>query len=123
MANRETLMNYNEVYLIRSVDYGRTTPHVTDNSIAVDHQIEIAIGMKIMLTQNLCTSVGLTNGALGIVIDIIPYEETKPPQLPKAIIITIEGYKGPQFHKDFPQSLALPPKTIIFDWDKRKVVR
>ena len=71
-ANREILMNFTEVYLIRSIEFGRTNPFLTDNSVAVDPQIELAIGMKIMLTQNLCTKAGLINGALGIVLDIIP---------------------------------------------------
>ena len=49
-ANREILMNFTEVYLIRSIDFSRTKPFLTDNRVAVDPQIEFALGMKIMLT-------------------------------------------------------------------------
>ena len=47
-----------------------------------------------MLTQNLDTGLGLTNGVTGIVWDIIPKEGVDPPGLQVPIVVKFDHYKG-----------------------------
>jgi ATP-dependent exoDNAse (exonuclease V) alpha subunit len=51
-----------------------------------------------MLTANLWTENGLVNGSLGTIRDIV-WEEGKDPSkdLPLAIMVDFDGYKGPFF--------------------------
>ena len=52
-----------------------------------------------MLTMNLCSSVGLCNGATGPVVDIIYQNNHQPPDLPIAVIVEFENYRGPVFNE------------------------
>jgi hypothetical protein len=50
----------------------------------------------VMITSNLWTEVGLTNGAMGTVRNIVFAEGILPPALPRAVIVVMdEGYRGP----------------------------
>jgi hypothetical protein len=51
-------------------------------------------GAKFCLTSNLWTTIGLTNGAKGVVHRIIYAEGSKPPELPAAVIGTFKHYIG-----------------------------
>ena len=37
----------------------------------MEHTVEIAIGTKAMVTQNIATNLGLANGSRGIIVDIV----------------------------------------------------
>ena len=53
-------------------------------------------GARVMLTRNLWTEVGLCNGAMGSIFDIIYSDRANPPSLPTTVIVQFdEGYKGP----------------------------
>ena len=57
-----------------------------------------SLGCRVMLTANLWTENGLVNGSLGTILDIV-WEEGKDPSkdLPLAIMVDFDGYKGPFF--------------------------
>ena len=55
----------------------------------------LAKGAHVMLTMNLWTDVGLCNGATGTVIDFIYADNQQPPDLPEAVIVKFDNYKGP----------------------------
>ena len=71
-------MKFFEVFCVRSTDFGYSKP------------------IEVMLTANLCTQWGLTNGAPDIIVNIIPAKDP-PPSLPTAIVIKLEHYTGPSF--------------------------
>ncbi len=48
-----------------------------------------------MLTVNLQTEIGLVNGSMGTVQDIIFQEDQGPPSLPIAVLISFDNYNGP----------------------------
>ena len=54
----------------------------------------LAKGARVMLTMNLWSSVGLCNGATGTVVDIIYQNNHQPPDLPIAVIVEFENYRG-----------------------------
>ena len=55
-----------------------------------------------MLTMNLWSSVGLCNGATGTVVDIIFQDNQNPPDLPIAVIVMFNNYRGPHFSEEQP---------------------
>ena len=50
----------------------------------------LAKGARVMLTMNLWSSVGLCNGVIGTVIDIIYQNDHQPPDLPIAVIVELK---------------------------------
>ena len=65
-----------------------------------------------MLTRNLWTDVGLCNGTMGTVIDIIYSEGLGPPALPIAAIVQFDdSYIGPSIFEHI--SNCVPIKLVI----------
>ena len=48
-----------------------------------------------MLTVNLWTDAGLCHGATGTLIDFIYANNNEPPDLPEAVIVKFDKYRGP----------------------------
>jgi hypothetical protein len=76
--------------------------------------IHIATGAHVMVTVNLWTSVGLCNGAKGIIKHILYQANHKPPDLPIAVIVQFENYTGPSF-AGIANGVPIPPITVSFD--------
>ena len=69
-------------------------------------------GARVMLTRNLWTDVGLCNGTMGTVIDIIYSEGSGPPALPIAAIVQFhDTYIGPSIFEHI--SNCVPIKPVI----------
>ena len=71
-----------------------------------------AKGAQVMLTMNLWTDVGLCNGATGTVIDFIYADNHQPPDLPQAVIVKFDNYKGPSISKSIPSCVPICPITV-----------
>jgi ATP-dependent DNA helicase PIF1 len=72
----------------------------------------LAKGARVMLTMNLWSSVGLCNGATGTVIDFIFESNHHPPDLPVAVIVQFENYRGPSFDDTKPSCVPICPITV-----------
>ena len=72
----------------------------------------LARGARVMLTMNLWASVGLCNGAAGTVVDIIYQNNHQPPDLPIAVIVEFDNYKGPVFNESQPLCVPICPITV-----------
>ena len=72
----------------------------------------LAKGARVMLTMNLWSSVGLCNGATGTVVDIIYQNNHQPPDLPIAVIVEFENYRGPVFNENQPLCIPIYPITV-----------
>ena len=83
-----------------------------DDMSGLEPQIQLAKGAKVMLTMNLCTILGLCNGATGVVIDIVFETNTQPPDLPIAVIVKFKDYTGPSFCSDNNACVPICPITI-----------
>ena len=73
--------------------------------------IYLAKQAKVMLTMNLWPSVGLCNGATGIVIDIVYQTGHAPPSLPIAVIVKFDQYRGPSFSDQETSLVPICPVT------------
>ena len=71
-----------------------------------------AKGAQVMLTMNLWTDVGLCNGATGTVIDFIYADNHQPPDLPQAVIVKFDNYKGPSISKSISSCVPICPITV-----------
>ncbi len=74
--------------------------------------VSLAKGARVMLTMNLWSSIGLCNGATGTVVDIIYQNNHQPPDLPIAVIVEFENYRGPVFTENQPLCVPICPITV-----------
>ena len=77
--------------------------------------IFLAKGAKVMLTMNLWASAGLCNGATGTVIDFIYQHGHQPPDLPIAVIVQFDDYRGPSISDSKPSCVPICPITVTSD--------
>ena len=71
----------------------------------------LAKGAKVMLTMNLWPAVGLCNGATGTVIHFIYQNNHQPPNLPIAVIVKFDNYRGPSISETLPSCVPICPVT------------
>ena len=62
--------------------------------------------------MNLSPNVGLCNKATGIVVDIIFQNSHQPPDLPIAVVVDFENYRGPAFSQDKTCCVPICPITV-----------
>ena len=55
---------------------------------------------------------GLLNSATGTVVDIIYQNNHQPPDLPIAVIVEFENYRGPVFNENQPLCIPIIPITV-----------
>ena len=95
---------------------------LNDKEASLPHKIILCEGAKIRLTDNIWQEAGLTNGAVGHVYKIIYGPGESPPMLPRAILVTFDGYIGPTFpSKDKIQKLV-PIVPVTHKWKKKKTM-
>ena len=80
-----------------------------DNESGLPSHLLLCKGAKIRLRSNLWTAAGLVNGAVGHVHSIIYDQGKKPPQIPRAIIATFDGYIGPSYLPNVPKAVPIVP--------------
>ena len=96
--------NYNHEQLIKRES--------SDDMPGLEPVVFLSKGSKIMLTMNLWASVGLCSGAAGTVVDIIYQNSHQPPDLPIAIIVGLENYRGLVFNESQPLCFPICPITV-----------
>ena len=84
----------------------------SDDKSGLESVVFVAKGARVMLTMNLWSSVGLFNGATGTVVDIIYQNNHQPPDLPIAVIVEFENYRGPVFIENQPLCIPICPITV-----------
>ena len=63
----------------------------------LDPVVFLANTAKVILTMNLWSQVGLRTGATGMVRQIVYDNNRHPPDLPVAVIVDFDNYRGPAF--------------------------
>ena len=69
-----------------------------------------------MLSYNLWSKAGLTNGAIGYVQDIIYKPESCARDLPIAVIVKFDNYKGPKFQGLEKNNVPIIPVCFEHDY-------
>ncbi|XP_028413537.1 ATP-dependent DNA helicase PIF1-like [Dendronephthya gigantea] len=83
-----------------------------DDMSGLEPVVFLAKRARVMLTMNLWSSVGLCNGATGTVVDIVYQNNHQPPDLPIAVIVDFENYRGPAFNVNKPSCVPICPITV-----------
>ena len=82
----------------------------------------VSKGARVMLTMNLWASVGLCNGATGTIVDIIYSKNQSPPDLPMAVLVKFDEYRGPNFC-DIQCCVPIPPVTACVNIGNKHLER
>lgn len=77
------------------------------------NDLYLCIGAQIVWLHNTWTAMGLTNGQLGVVKDII-YKKSFKAEPPIALVIHFPNYIGPQFFDDPEKKNWIPVSTVSF---------
>jgi ATP-dependent DNA helicase PIF1 len=72
----------------------------------------LSAGAKIVFTCNIWTEMGIVNGALGVVRDIVYPRQKLLKTQPDLVFIEIEDYVGPQFFSDADRKNWIPVNTL-----------
>ena len=83
-----------------------------DDMSGLEPVVFLAKTAKVMLTMNLWSHVGLYNGATGTLRHIIYDNNHCPPNLPVAVIIEFDNYRGPAFIDSHPSCVPICPVTV-----------
>ena len=83
-----------------------------DDMSGLEPVVFLAKTAKVMLTMNLWSHVGLCNGATGTVRHIIYDNGHRPPNLPLAVIVEFDNYRGPAFIDSHPSCVPICPVTV-----------
>ena len=111
-------MTNKPVLKISAVNTGEAISGNCSDLMGLYNVLYLCIGSKCMLTTNLCTKFGLTNGLICYVVDIIFSEQNDdvPGTLPTCVWVRIPNnqYTGPSFFPNDPtRSMWVPIKPII----------
>ena len=85
------------IAVIKAKNTPPSTSKMSSEEFGLQNEIFLSKGSKVMLTRNLWSDVGLCNGSLGVVKDIIFQRDQLPPALPIAVIVKFDKYIGPSF--------------------------
>ena len=90
-----------KIALIRASHEGNGSKFSSDSFRGLESSMYVGVGAKILLTSNLNTTVGLNNGSVGTVKDIVFAAGVKPPNLPLYVWVDFgESYSGESFFDD-----------------------
>ena len=84
-----------------------------DDMSGLEQIVFLAKGAKVMLTMNLWPRIGLCNGATGTVVDFIYEINHQPPDLPIAVIVQFDDYRGPSLSQTEPLQVPICPITVL----------
>ncbi|XP_014234987.2 ATP-dependent DNA helicase PIF1-like [Trichogramma pretiosum] len=90
---------------------------VNDDYCGLAPSLYLAIGCRVMLTQNIWVNGGLVNGSIGTVRAILYEENVSPPNLPFYVIIQFPLYHGPFIHDN-----SFPIKPVTRSYEKRGII-
>lgn len=117
--NYKQLKNLNQPIIQINAQHNSTKAKLVsaDDMGGLEPTIYLSKKARVMLTRNLWTEVGLCNGAMGTVVDIIYAKGHRPPVQPIAIIVQFDDkdYSGPSFCNSIPNCVPLYPVTSCCD--------
>ena len=79
------------------------------SSKELDIELLISNNARVMLTKNLWIEVGLVNGSLGYIKNIVYKLGTAPPEPPAYVTVEFDNYSGVPFDDHHPKIIPISP--------------
>ncbi|XP_066915540.1 uncharacterized protein [Clytia hemisphaerica] len=97
------------IAVIKAKNTPPSASKLSSEEFSLTNKVFLSKGARVMLTRNLWPDVGLCNGSLGIVKDIIFQRNLLPPSLPIAVIVKFDKYTGPSFFNEEDNCVPIVP--------------
>lgn len=78
----------------RHTGVSRGTTVGSDRAGGLGAMLYIKVGARVMLKVNMIVALGLVNGALGTVVDIVYDRDRRPPDLPQCVLVQFDHLTG-----------------------------
>ena len=119
-VNRQRLQDLKQPIVLVEAKHsnGKPNTYTDENFRRLKAKLFISIGARIMLTMNICVNVGLVNGSMGDIVDII-YQTSKHPDLPDFIIVEFPSYTGIPFFSGEDRRLWVPLVPSIIEYSNK----
>ncbi|XP_057832940.2 ATP-dependent DNA helicase pfh1-like [Cryptomeria japonica] len=111
LHNKRMLKELNLPIALSIAHIAQQTNIEYDNNDQLTLELLLCENQQVMLLANLWIEVGLVNGSIGLVKNIIYEPNTKPPDLPKFVIVRFQIYKGPPWDIVHPNDIPITPIT------------
>ncbi|XP_057856712.2 uncharacterized protein LOC131066055 [Cryptomeria japonica] len=89
----------------------RQTNPEYNNDEQLPLELLLSLNEQVMLIANLWIQAGLVNGSLGQIKSIIYDTDSRPPNLPKYVVVEFKNYSGPHWDNANPKFVPIPPIT------------
>ncbi|XP_057857985.2 uncharacterized protein LOC131067076 [Cryptomeria japonica] len=109
LHNKKMLKALNLPIALSIAHIAQQTNTEYDNNEQLPLELLLCENQQVMLLANLWIEVGLVNGSIGLVKNIIYEPNTKPPDLPKFVIVRFQNYKGPPWDPLHPNDIPIAP--------------
>ncbi|XP_057815498.2 uncharacterized protein LOC131029117 [Cryptomeria japonica] len=111
LHNRKMLKELNLPVALSLAKIAKQTNTEYDTNEQLPLEVLLSIDQQVMLIANLWIKVGLVNGAIGLIKQIVYENNTKPPDLPKYVVVQFNDYNGPPWDIAHPKDIPILPIT------------
>ena len=126
-ANLKIMSTFNSPILrVRSINTGEVLNQNTSDMMGLSNEIFLCVGCKVILTTNVCTQLGLSNGTMCLVEDFIFNSNDNkyvPGNLPAVIFLSVlnNSYTGPSiFTSESNRSNWIPLTPMVNNYSTYK---
>ena len=118
-VNNGVLRRINQpVLVVPANDTGAVRTTADDNIEGLPNTLYLMAGAKVMITRNIWTEKGLTNGSLGYVHSIGLDVNHQPGQgVPDVVMLQVPLYTGPTLWYDSNGNPLVPIVPVVVQWD------
>ncbi|XP_057835128.1 uncharacterized protein LOC131045552 [Cryptomeria japonica] len=109
LHNRKMLKELNLPVALSLAKISKQTNTEYDTNEQLPLEVLLSIDQQVMLIANLWIKVGLVNGAIGLIKQIVYENNTKPPDLPKYVVVQFNDYNGPPWDIAHPKDIPILP--------------
>ena len=107
------------IFLVSAINIGKLAlSSPSDEAGGLLNALYLSEGARVILTRNLWTAKGLTNGSMGTVVGLLyGSEENFKSNVPTTVLVQFDNYIGPSFLSHIERVVPIEPVTAR--WTKK----